>query len=91
MKIERKSFNNENKTFTFDVSVFEFLVKNLTDEDILVCFGTSFVEADSILIPSYSSQIIVENIRQDTADFMHDSVTVKATGEGEVEVQCLEY
>ena len=91
MKIERKNFNNETKTFTFDVNVFEFLVKNLTDEDILVCFGDTFDNATSIKIPSYSSQIITENLRQDTAEYMNNSVTVKATGEGEVEVQCLEY
>lgn len=91
MKILRKSLNNETKTFQFDVNVFEFLVKNLTDTDILVCFGDTFDNDTSIKIPSYTSQIITENIRQDTNEFLHNTVVVKTTGEGEVEVQCLEY
>lgn len=91
MKILRKDFTNETKTFEFDVNVSEFLVKNLTDEDILVCFGNEFDENTSICIPSYTSQIITENLRRDTAEYLHNSVIVKATGEGEVEVQCLEY
>lgn len=91
MKILRESVSNETKTFTFDVNSREFLVKNLTDDDIIVCFGSTYVEAEGILIPSYCSQIITENIREDTSEYMYNSVIAKCNGEGSVEVQCLEY
>lgn len=91
MKIQRKSVNNEQKTFTFDVNAREFLVKNLTDDDIMVCLGDSYSADNSILIPSYCSQIITENIREDTSDYLHNTLVVACNGEGSVEVQCLEY
>lgn len=89
MKISRKNvIPNEIIRFEFDVSGFEFLVKNLTSADILVSFD-SFDENKNIKIPSYMSQIVTQNTNHKYSSYKSNALEIKASAEGEVEVQCM--
>lgn len=80
-----------NITFSFDVLGFEFLVKNLTDDDILVCLGDTYNEDVSILIPAETAQVITVNKKIHLLVDGTKDITIKpvATSDRGVEVQCL--
>lgn len=91
MKVLRKIINANTITeFKFDVKAYTFLVKNLTDGDILVCFD-EFDENTNIKIPSYKGQPITQNTNHTDSKYATNTLKVKGAVEGEVEVQCLEY
>lgn len=91
MKILRKTIDADNIVeFKFDVKAFSFLVKNLTSDDILVCFN-DFDENSNIKIPALMSQIITQNVNHSDTKYSTDTLQIKSSGEGEVEVQCLMY
>lgn len=92
MKVLRKNVTANSVTdFEFEnLQGFSFLVKNLTNSDILVCFN-EFDENANIKIPAYMSQTITQNINHTNSNYATDTISVKSLEEGEVEVQCLEY
>ena len=81
--------SNVDKIFDFNgIHGDEFLVKNFTDGDILVCVGTEFDQNNSVKILSKSWQLIPN------ADFdgLKDGLNlfiVKGSVGGEVEIQCV--
>lgn len=91
MKLLRKTIQVDNITeFKFDVEAYTFLVKNLTDGDILVCFD-EFDETTNIKIPAGKGQPITQNTNHTDSKYATNTLKVKGSVEGEVEVQCLEY
>lgn len=88
--IRQPTVANTKQIYQFDIEGFKFLVKNLTDDDILVAFDENSTEDEMILVPSECAQVIMvhENI-----ELKNGSKTVailpKATSEKGVEVQCL--
>lgn len=91
MELLRKSVTASAVTeFKFDVKSYDFLVKNLTGDDILVCFN-EFDENANIKIPTMMSQIITQNVVNKKSSYATDTIQVKSSGEGEVEIQCLTY
>lgn len=92
MKVLRKNVTaNSTTQFNFaNLQGYSFLVKNLTNGDILVCFD-EFDENANIKIPAYMSQTITQNVNHTNSNYATDTIVVKAVEEGEVEVQCLEF
>ncbi len=91
MKLLRKTIKANTVTeFEFDVKAYTFLVKNLTDGDILVCFD-EFDENTNIKIPSYKGQLVTQNANHIDSKYATNTIKIKADIRGEVEVQCLEY
>ncbi len=91
MKLLRKTIQaNDITEFKFDVKAYTFLVKNLTDGDILVCFD-EFDETTNIKIPAEKGQPITQNTNHNDSNYATDILKIKGSIEGEVEVQCLEY
>lgn len=89
MKLIRKKVCPDILTeFKFDVKSYDFLVKNLTDGDILVSFN-EFDENKNIKIPAFMSQVITMNVNHKISEYLTDTLTIKTAIEGEVEVQCL--
>ena len=89
--IRQPTVADTKQIYEFDIEKgFRFLVKNLTDDDILVAFDENATEDEMILIPSECAQVVMvhENI-----ELKNGSNTVvilpKATNEKGVEVQCL--
>lgn len=75
----------------FDVTGIKFLVKNLTDGDIYVALGEAADEADCLLIPAETSQVVVA---YDGTYIDGDSIITvipTRTSEKGVEVQCLKW
>lgn len=81
--------SNVEKIFNFhNIHGDEFLVKNFTDGDILVCVGHEFDQDNSVKILSKSWQLIPN------ADFdgLKDGLNlfmIKGSAAGEVEIQCV--
>ena len=91
MKLLRKKLSSNLITeFKFDVKAYDFLVKNLTGSDIFVCFD-KFEENQNIKIPSFMSQVITMNTNHKDTRYCTDTLQIKSSEEGEVEVQCLTY
>ena len=88
--IRQPTVANTKQIYKFDIEGFKFLVKNLTDDDILVAFDENSTEDEMILVPSECAQVVMvhENIERKngskTVVILH-----KATSEKGVEVQCL--
>lgn len=88
--IRQPTVADTKQIYQFDIEGFRFLVKNLTDDDILVAFDENATEDEMILIPSECAQVVMvhENI-----ELKNGSKTVvilpKVTSEKGVEVQCL--
>lgn len=68
-----------------------FLVKNLSDSDILVCMG-DFDVSKSIKIASGFFEVISDRTNEDTGvriEKSYNKLTIKSENGGEVEVRCL--
>lgn len=90
-KVQRQAtVTGEDNVFEFDVVGFKFLVKNLTDGDILVALSEDDEDSEKILIPSETAQIVVGSeipvLRLGTTTLTVTPSTTNTTG---VEVQCL--
>lgn len=90
-KVQRQAtVTGEDNVFEFDVIGFKFLVKNFTDDDILVALDKDDKDSEKILIPSESAQIVVAHemvsLKLGTKAI---TVTPSATSTKGVEVQCL--
>lgn len=83
--VQRKTLDGTSTEFEFDVRGTKFLVKNLSDDDILVNFEdiTSENEDDSILIPSQIAQVVLMN---EISHYGYSSIFVKGTGDVEVQI-----
>lgn len=91
MKLLRKTIQANSITeFKFDVNAYTFLVKNLTNGDILVCFD-EFDETTNIKIPARKGQAVTQNTNHTDSKYATNTLKVKGSIEGEVEVQCLDY
>lgn len=88
--IRQETVANTRINYKFDVKGYKFLVKNLTDDDILVALDENATEDEMVLIPSECSQIVqvYEHLSiQNASDTV--SILPKATSDKGVEVQCL--
>lgn len=91
MQLLRKKVSANTITeFKFDVNAYDFLVKNLTDDYIYICFN-EFNENQNIKIPSYKSQVITMNTNHTNSKYATNILSIKSNIEGEVEIQCLTY
>lgn len=90
--IRQPTVADTKQIYQFDIEGFRFLVKNLTDDDILVAFDENATEDEMILIPSEWTQIVMihENVSLENGS---KTVVIlpKATSEKGVEVQCLSW
>ena len=86
MKVIRKTLTGTSEGYTFDVPVVQFLVKNFSDNDILVNFENIVItnEPSSIKIPAGTAQLVIDNEYGGRA-----FKTIYIKGTGEVEVQAL--
>ena len=73
---------NTELIFEFDDIGNEFLIKNLTSDDILVSVGDVFNRDCNILIPSDTAQLL--HIKTDTFSIMPNATDSKG-----VEIQCI--
>lgn len=77
--------------FDFNKENARFLVKNLSDSDILVCMG-DFDTLKSIKIASGFYEVISDRTNEDTGvriEKSYSKLTIKSENGGEVEVRCL--
>lgn len=77
--------------FDFNKENARFLVKNLSDSDILVCMG-DFDTSKSIKIASGFYEVISDRTNEDTGvriEKSYSKLTIKSENGGEVEVRCL--
>lgn len=92
MKVKRENINpNSTKNFEFDVTATEFVVKNLTNSNIIACLG-DFDEDNGVKIPAMTSEIISDNFCEIYVGYSartYNKVSVKTDVGGEVEVRCL--
>ena len=90
--LRKPTVTNTQLDFDFSVIGVKYLVKNFTDGDIYVSFDNPLVKAESILIPSESSQVIVcKELSIDGVNYGSNKVTVMpdfSSTKG-VEVQCI--
>lgn len=93
--VKRLTLNNTVKELVFGVKGSEFLVKNFSDNDLLVSFDKDTLESEWIKIPSKTYQVCIVNGTDDEKRFLYrdciyrDKIYLK--GEGEVEVQVLSW
>ena len=85
LKVIRKTLTGDSEDFTFDVLGLRFLVKNFSDEDILVNFDpiTNENESSSIKVPKQFSQLVLID---ETIPLGQNTLYVKGTGEVEVQI-----
>ncbi len=77
--------------FDFNKENARFLVKNLSDSDILVCMG-DFDVSKSIKICSDWFEIVSDRTNEDSGvrfEKSYNKLTIKSESGGEVEVRCL--
>lgn len=77
--------------FDFNKVNARFLVKNLSNSDILVCMG-DFDASNSIKICSECFEIVSDRTNEDLGfrnEKSYTKLTIKSEGGGEVEVRCL--
>ena len=60
--IRQPTVANTKQIYQFDIEGFKFLVKNLTDDDILVAFDENSTEDEMILVPSECAQVIMLHV-----------------------------
>ncbi len=96
MQIARRlTLNNTVKEVAFGVKGSEFLVKNFSDNDLLVSFDEDAPESEWIKILPKTYQVCLVNGSDDVNRFLYkdyiyrDKIYLK--GEGEVEVQILSW
>lgn len=88
-KVIRKTLTGSAEDFEFTgLNVRKFLVKNFSDGNIFVSYGTA-TDLDGIKIPSLTAQVIVANEACALDNEGTDKISVYGTGE--VEVQALWY
>lgn len=87
MKVLRKTLVGNSEAYEFGAYATKFLVKNLSDESVLVNYEniTSANETTSIKIPSSTAQIVFDG--EELNPDKHNKIYIKGTGE--VEVQCI--
>lgn len=85
LNVLRQTLAGTSTEFEFSVKGRKFLVKNLSNADILVNFEdiTNDNEDTSILIPSQVAQVVLMN---EISHFGFDKIYVKGTGDVEVQV-----
>lgn len=88
----RKTLTGASEAFTFEIKGHDFLVKNLSENDILVGFEaiTTDNEATCYKIPTMTAQLIdADNyLRYGIHTVKTDTIYVKGTGEVEVDLVC---
>ena len=88
-RVQRKTLDGTSQEYDFGTPGMQFLVKNLSDGDILVNFEdlTDDNATASALIPKETAQVIVTNTGFPKKEF--SSIYVKGAGTGDVEVQMI--
>ena len=88
-RVQRKTLDGTSQEYDFGTPCMQFLVKNLSDGDILVNFEdlTNDNATASALIPKETAQVIVTNTGFPKKEF--SSIYVKGAGTGDVEVQAI--
>jgi len=88
-RVQRKTLDGTSQEYDFGTPCMQFLVKNLSDGDILVNFEdlTNDNATASALIPKETAQVIVTNTGFPKKEF--SSIYVKGAGTGDVEVQMI--
>ena len=92
LKVIRAAVQQGQTIFAFDVSGFEYLVKNFSDSDIYVALEEGATEADSILIPSGCAQVLRVN-KGSVSYKEHGKVQIIADTASDkgVEIQCIRW
>lgn len=88
-RVIRKTLDGSSQEYDFGAPGMQFLVKNLSDGDILVNFEdlTDDNAAASALIPKETAQVIVTNTGYPKKEF--SQIYVKGSGTGDVEIQMI--
>ena len=88
-RVIRKTLTGSSQEYDFGSPGMQFLVKNLSDGDILVNFEdlTDDNAAASALIPKETAQVIVTNTGYPKKEF--SQIYVKGSGTGDVEIQMI--
>lgn len=91
-KVNRQTLTAATWTaFEFDVKSREFVVKNFTEDDILVSLEANDQDDESILIKAGMAEVIYATKVSESPEAYYDTVYVKAAEAGDVEVQATDY
>ena len=90
LKLIRKNITVGLTNFEFDITGYEFLVKNFNDFDIFVCFEESSDTSKMIKIPARTAQVFIINKGTELQN-ASSKIYVFSNSAGEVEVQCVRF